>query len=75
MQDWRAIAKFRDGREALVFLGPSQFQVSRNYKEAFLEVIHPDIQRACVGIILQRWKGEPQRGYWADASMLRVPEC
>lgn len=75
MQDWRAIAKFGNGKEALVVLGPSQFHVSQAYQEAFLEIIHPDIQSVCSGIVLQRWKGEPTRGKWADVGTLKMPGC
>lgn len=75
MQDWRAIAKFGNGKEALVVLGATQFQVSQTYQESFLEIIHPDIQSVCTGITLQRWKGEPQRGKWVDVGALRLPGC
>lgn len=73
MQDWRAIAKIRGGREALVTLGENQFQVTQTYQEAFLEVIHPDLQALCDGIVLQRWKGQPERGRWVEVGTLRLP--
>lgn len=80
MQDWRAIAKFGPGKEALVVLGGSQFQVVQSYQEAFLEVIHTDLQAACDGIVLQRWKPKSDKpncdkGRWADVGTLRLPGC
>lgn len=72
MQDWRAIARFRDS-EALITFGSSQFEVTQTYQEAFLEIIHPDIRNLCHRIVLQRWKGEPTRGKWIDIGIMRLP--
>jgi len=75
MQNWRAIAHLKNGREALVVLGQSQFQVSNTYQEAFLEVVHPDLHATCEGITLQRWHGKPEKGTWVNVGTLRIPGC
>lgn len=74
MQDWRALAKFEYGKEALVVLGVSQFQINETYKEAFLDIIHPDIQSECTSIVIQKWSGRPKRGRWIDVGTLHVPK-
>ena len=74
MQNWRAVAHLRR-KEALIILGQSQFQVTNTYQEAFLEVVHPDLQATCEGISLQKWQGQPERGRWINVATLRIPGC
>jgi len=73
MQNWRAVAVLKDGKEALIVMGHSQFQVTNLYHEAFLEVVHPELQATCEGIVLQKWHGKPERGRWVNAGTLRMP--
>ena len=75
MQEWRAIARLKNGKEALIVFGSSQFQITNIYQEAFLEVIHPDLHATCEGIILQRWRGNPTKGNWQEVGSLRIPGC
>jgi hypothetical protein len=75
MNNWRAIAHLKNGKEALVVLGQSQYQVTNAYQEAFLEVVHPDLHATCSGISLQQWRGKPERGYWKTVGTLRMPGC
>jgi len=75
MQNWRAVAHFKNGKDALVILGISQYQVTTTYHEAFLDVIHPELQSICTGISLQRWRGKPDRGNWLPVGTLKIPGC
>lgn len=75
MQDWRVIARLGNGKEALVVLGTTHHHVTSSYHEAFLEVIHPDLQATCQSLCLQRWRGKPDRGNWQTVGTLRIPGC
>ncbi len=75
MQNWRAIAHLANNKDALITLGHSQYHITNIYQEAFLEVIHIDLQATCEGITMQKWHGSPVRGHWIDVADLRIPGC
>lgn len=70
MQNWRAVANTRDGKQALICLGKSQAEVMSTFKQAFVEVIHPEVRQTCRGITLQRWVGRIDRGQWGSVANL-----
>jgi hypothetical protein len=72
-QGWRAMARFDDGREALVFLGRSNSNVRQGYEEAYKELFDDEEKEQITGIILQRWHGAPDAGCWELVTTLKVP--
>ena len=72
-QTWRAVAKFADRPELLLYLGRSSTQVRSSYLEAFAEILDDDEQAACISVALERWNGTPDCGRWLIQSTLNVP--
>jgi hypothetical protein len=72
-QGWRAIAKFKDGKEALLFVGMSGTQVRQNYQAALEEFFDESEIANLNEIRLEQWYGAPDAGKWMDKSKLRMP--
>ena len=72
-QGWRAMAKFEDGREALLLLGRSSTQVRQGYIESFNDLLDEEEREQITSISLQRWHGAPDAGNWEHQTTLKVP--
>jgi hypothetical protein len=72
-QGWRAMAKFEDGREALLLIGRSSTQVRQGYLESFTDLLDDEEREQVVSISLERWHGAPDAGAWEAQSTLKVP--
>jgi hypothetical protein len=72
-QGWRAMAKFDDGREALLLIARSSQQIRQGYLEAFKEVLDDEEREQIVSISMQRWHGAPDAGNWEHQTNLKVP--
>ena len=72
-QGWRAMAKFEDGREALLLIGRSSTQVRQGYIESFTELLDDEEREQVLSISLQRWHGAPDAGTWEYQTTLKVP--
>ncbi len=73
-QGWRAIAKFADGSESLLYVGMSGTQVRQGYA-ASLKGIYEDGETESVSEIrLEQWYGAPDAGKWMEKAKLRIPE-
>lgn len=72
-QGWRAMARFEDGREALLLIGRSSTQVRQGYLESFHDLLDDEEREQVEAISLQRWHGAPDAGTWEHQTMLKVP--
>ena len=72
-QGWRAMAKFDDGREALLLIGRSSTQVRSGYIESFNDLLDDEEKEQVASISLQRWHGAPDAGNWEHQTTLKVP--
>jgi hypothetical protein len=72
-QGWRAMARFEDGREALLLIGRSSTQVRQGYVESFHDLLDDEEREQVVSISLQRWHGAPDAGTWEHQNTLKVP--
>ena len=72
-QGWRAMARFEDGREALLLIGRSSTQVRQGYVESFSDLLDEEEREQIVSISLQRWHGAPDAGNWEHQTSLKVP--
>jgi hypothetical protein len=72
-QGWRAMAKFEDGREALLFIGRSSSQVRTSYVECFNDLLDDEERDQVESIALERWHGTPDAGQWESVSTMKVP--
>lgn len=72
-QGWRAMAKFEDGREALLLIGRSSTQVRQGYVESFHDLLDDEERELTISISLQRWHGAPDAGTWEHQTTLKVP--
>jgi hypothetical protein len=72
-QGWRAIAKFQDGTEALLFVGMSGTQVRAGYQASLNELFDGEEQENVTEIRLEQWYGAPDAGKWMDKAKLRIP--
>lgn len=72
-QGWRAMAKFEDGREALLLIGRSSTQVRQGYIESFTDLLDDEEREQIIAISLQRWHGAPDAGNWEPQATLKVP--
>ena len=74
-QGWRAMAKFEDGREALLLIGRSSTQVRQGYIDSFNELLDEEEREQVQSISLQRWHGAPDAGTWEHQTTLKVPSA
>jgi hypothetical protein len=74
-QGWRAMAKFEDGREALLLIGRSSTQVRQGYIESFTDLLDDEERDQVLSISLQRWHGAPDAGTWEHQTTLKVPSA
>jgi hypothetical protein len=72
-QGWRAMARFEDGREALLLIGRSSTQVRQGYLESFHDLLDDEEREQVESISLQRWHGAPDAGTWEPQTTLKVP--
>ena len=72
-QGWRAMARFEDGREALLLIGRSSTQVRQGYIESFNDLLDDEEREQITSISLQRWHGAPDAGTWEHQTTLKVP--
>ena len=72
-QGWRAMAKFEDGREALLLIGRSSAAVRQGYVESFTDLLDEEEREQVVAVTLERWHGTPDAGVWEQQSTLKVP--
>jgi hypothetical protein len=72
-QGWRAMAKFEDGREALLLIGRSSTAVRQGYLESFADLLDEEEREQVVSISLERWHGAPDAGVWEQQTTLKVP--
>jgi hypothetical protein len=72
-QGWRAMAKFEDGREALLLIGRSSTQVRQGYVESFTDLLDEEEREQVISISLERWHGAPDAGVWEAQTTLKVP--
>ena len=73
-QGWRAIAKFADGSEALLYVGMSGTQVRSGYAAALNDLFDADERETVSEIKLEQWYGAPDAGKWIEKGKLRIPE-
>ena len=74
-QGWRGMAVFKDGRpDMLLVLGRSSKAVRDGYVESYWELLDEAEQSRVASVLLQRWHGAPDAGYWIDHSELRIPQ-
>ena len=74
-QGWRAMAKFEDGREALLLIGRSSTAVRQGYVESFTDLLDEEERELVVAISLERWHGAPDAGTWEHQTTLKVPSA
>jgi hypothetical protein len=72
-QGWRAMARFEDGREALLLIGRSSTAVRQGYLESFADLLDDEEREQITTISLQRWHGAPDAGAWEHQTTLKVP--
>jgi len=72
-QGWRAMARFEDGREALLLIGRSSTQVRQGYVESFHDLLDDEEREQVASISLQRWHGAPDAGTLEHQTTLKVP--
>ena len=72
-QGWRAMAKFEDGREALLLIGRSSSAIRQGYIESFNDLLDDEERDQVVSIALERWHGAPDAGVWEQQGTLKVP--
>jgi hypothetical protein len=72
-QGWRAMARFEDGREALLLIGRSSTAVRQGYVESFHDLLDDEEREQITSISLQRWHGAPDAGTWEHQTTLKVP--
>lgn len=72
-QGWRAMARFEDGREALLLIGRSSTQVRQGYLDSFADLLDEEEREQTTSISLQRWHGAPDAGNWEHQTTLKVP--
>lgn len=72
-QGWRAMARFEDGREALLLIGRSSGAVRQGYVESFNDLLDEEEREQVVSVTLERWHGAPDAGVWEQQSTLKVP--
>lgn len=65
-QRWRAVIIFRDGTEALLYIGSNHAEVKSNYTEPWFELYDHEQHSRAKEIRLQKWNGLPDRGSWVD---------
>lgn len=73
-QGWRAIAKFEDGSEALLYVGMSGTQVRQGYAASLNDLFDEGERETVSEIRLEQWYGAPDAGKWMEKSKLRIPE-
>ena len=67
------MARFEDGREALLLIGRSSTQVRQGYVDSFHDLLDDDEREQIASISLQRWHGAPDAGTWEHQTTLKVP--
>lgn len=67
-QRWRLVALFDGGEESLVYLGSSVTQVRDNYQEAWEYLFEPSVRSRVKKMVLQKWVGSADRGWWQNQS-------
>lgn len=72
-QGWRAIARFTDGTESLLYVGMSGTQVRSGYQASLQELFSEEEQETVSEIRLEQWYGAPDAGKWVDKAKLRIP--
>ena len=72
-QGWRAMAKFEDGREALLLIGRSSSAVRQGYLESYTDLLDDEEREQVESISLQCWSGAPDAGCWEHKTTLKVP--
>lgn len=72
-QGWRAIAVFKDKRQALLWLGRSSPAIRSGYVEAFFEVLSEEDRKNVASIEMQKWHGAADSGRWLLQCALRMP--
>ena len=60
-QGWRAMARFEDGREALLLIGRSSTQVRQGYVESFHDLLDDDEREQTASISLTALARRPRR--------------
>ncbi|MFO0937954.1 MAG: hypothetical protein U0798_15740 [Gemmataceae bacterium] len=73
-QGWRAIAKFADGSEALLYVGMSGTQVRTGYGPSLQSIYEEGDCEKVTEIRLEQWYGAPDAGKWMEKAKLRIPE-
>lgn len=74
-QGWRALAKFEDGREALLLIGRSSTAVRQGYLESYNDLLDDEEREQVESISLQCWAGAPDAGCWEHKTALKVPSA
>ena len=74
-QGWRAMARFDDGREAILLIGRSSTQVRHGYVDSFHDLLDDEERDQVLSISLQRWHGAPDAGTWEHQTTLKVPSA
>lgn len=72
-QGWRALGVYKDGTEALIFVGRSSTHVRESYAAAFNELFEDEEREHIDTIHLQQWQGAPDAGKWINKAVLRIP--
>ena len=73
-QGWRALAKFADGSEALLYVGMSGTQVRAGYGQSLQSIYAEGECDRVSEISLEQWYGAPDAGKWMEKAKLRIPE-
>jgi len=72
-QRWRALAILFDGGEALLYVGSSIVQIRENFIDSWKKYFTDETRKATRDIIIQKWNGAPDCGYWENQSKIQVP--
>ncbi len=70
---WRAVGLTGCGEQHLLYMGTSQEQVKKNFPGSFYEILTPDEQHDMIRIVLEKWNGAPDRGFWSTHESLKIP--
>jgi hypothetical protein len=72
-QNWRAVAVLDGHVEALLLLGSSYGEV-RDKCQATWSALKDDVRERTTDIVLERWEGAPDRGWWVTLATVPLPE-
>lgn len=76
-QRWRVVAEISTNDQhniALLCLGSSITQVRENYTNAFHSVLADEIKKKVKRLLVERFEGMPDSGYWVNQGSVPIPK-